>query len=117
MQKQLIWERREVSFVAPYQVVGERLFRDDREDGWYVSSWSDSAPIIGYWVAGGRFYQASINWVTGGIINLEINREIELGPERTRITLEAVDLWKNHAEDRISQHATIEESAFHLVAA
>jgi len=117
MQKRLIWEKREVSFVDRYQVVGERLFREDREDGWYVSSWSDSAPIVGCWVAGGRFYQASINWVTGSIINLEINREIELGPERIRITLEAIDRWKSHADDRALQHATIDESAFHLVAA
>ena len=74
-------------------------------------------PHIGYWVAGGRFYKASINWVTGGMINLEINREIELDPERTRITLEAIDQWKNHSKDRTLEYATMDESAFHLVAA
>jgi hypothetical protein len=116
MKRRMIWEAREVSFVRHYSVVGERLL-DDRKDGWYVSSWSDSVPIIGYWVAEGRFYQASINWVTGRTIDLEMSREIELDPERKRITLEAIDQWKNHSEDPAFAHATTEEATFHLAAA
>jgi hypothetical protein len=117
MKKRMSWERREVTSVRRYCIVGERLFLEDREDGWFVSSWSDSVPIIGYWVAGGRFYQASISWVAERMIDLEIIREIELDPERERITLEAIDQWKNHSEGRTFGHATMDESAFHLVAA
>jgi hypothetical protein len=97
--------------------VGERLFLDDLEDGWYVSSWSDSVHIINYWVAGGSFYQALIHWVTEREIDLEIGREIELDPERARITLEAIGQWETHSQDRTFAQATMDESAFHLVAA
>jgi len=93
MKKQMTWERRETSNLRHYCVVGERLL-DDRDDGWFVSSWSDSVPIIGYWVEGGRFYQADTDWVTGTTMDLEINREIALDPERERITLEAIDGWR-----------------------
>ena len=116
MKKQMTWERREITNLRHYWVVGERIL-DDREDGWFVSSWSDSVPIIDYWVEGGRFYQASIDWVTGTTIDLEINREIALDPERERITLEAIDDWKNHSEDRTRGHAIAEKPAYHLVAA
>jgi len=117
MKKRMTWEAREMTYDRHYCVVGERLSLNDREDGWYVSSWSDSAPIIGYWVAGGRFYQASINWLTARTIDLEISREIELDPERTQITLEAIGQWKNHSEDRTFAHSTMDRSAFHLAAA
>ena len=117
MKKRLTWKKREVTCVRDYRIVGEKLFLEDREDGWYISSWSDSVPILGYWVAEGRFYQASINWVTGRTIDLEISKEIRLDPERERITLEAIEQWKNHSDDHIVVHATSDESAFHLVAA
>ena len=116
MKKQMTWERREITNLRHYCVVGERLL-DGREDGWFVSSWSDSVPIIDYWVEDGRFYQAFPNWVTGTTIDLEINGEIALDSERERITLEAIDDWKNHSEDRTRGHATAEKPAYHLVAA
>jgi hypothetical protein len=55
--------------------------------------------------------------VTRTTIDLEILREIELDPERKRITLEAIDQWRNHSEDCVFGHATMDESAFHLAAA
>jgi hypothetical protein len=55
--------------------------------------------------------------VTERVIDLEIGREIELDPERARITLEAIDQWKKHSEDRTLAHAAMDESSFHLVAA
>ena len=116
MKKQMTWERRETSNLRHYCVVGERLL-DDRDDGWFVSSWSDSVPIIGYWVEGGRFYQADTDWVTGTTMDLEINREIALDPERERITLEAIDGWKNHSEECTRGHDTAEKPGYHLVAA
>ena len=116
MKKRMNWERREISNVRHYWVVGERLL-DDREDGWYVSSWSDSVHIIGYWVEDGRFYEALINWMTRTTVDLEINREIALDPERKRITLEAIGDWRNHSRDLIRAHATVEEPEYHLVAA
>jgi hypothetical protein len=117
MKKRMTWETREVTYIRPYCVVGERLFLDNREDGWFVSSWSDFFPVMGYWVAGGKFYQGLIHWVTEREIDLEIGREIELNPERARITLEAIDQWKKHSEDRTFAHGKMEESAFHLTAA
>jgi hypothetical protein len=117
MKMRMIWEEQEVANVRHYSVVGERCLLDDGEHGWYVSSWSNSVPIIGYWFADGKFYQALINWVTGTIIDLEIIREIELDPERKRITVEAIDQWKNHPDGRVFGHATMDESAFHLAAA
>lgn len=117
MKKRMNWDRREVRYVRPYWSVGERLVLEDGEDGWFVSSWSDSVPIVGYWTANGRFYEASMNWVTGSTIDLEIIREIELDPERERITMEAIDQWKNHSEYRSAEHATMDESEFHLAAA
>lgn len=112
MKKRLHWEIREISYVRHYSVVGERLFLNDREDGWYVSSWSDSLPIMGYWVSGGRFYQALIDWVTESEVDLETGREIELDPERARCTLEAIDQWKKRSEDRTFAHATTDESLY-----
>ncbi len=117
MKKRITWEKQEATNVRHYCVVGERCLLDGRENGWYVSSLSGSVPIIGYWVAERRFYQASINWLTRTTIDLEIIREIELDPERKRITLEAIDQWKNHSEDRVIGDATMDESAFHLAAA
>ena len=117
MKNRMTWETREVAHVRQYWVVGERLLLQDGEDGWYVSSWANSAPIIGYWVEEGKFYHASINWVTGKTVDLEITREIELDPERERVTMEAVDTWKNNPENRVFGHATMDESAFHLAAA
>ena len=117
MTKRMTWETREVTYVRRYWVVGERLLLQNREDGWYVSTWADSVPIIGYWVAGGKFYHASINWVTGGTIDLEIIREIELDPEREIVTIEAIQQWENTPESRIYGHATMDESEFHLAAA
>ena len=111
------WEEREVANVGHYSIVGERCLLDDRERGWYVSSWSNSAPIIGCWVTEGRFYQASFNWVTGTTIDLEIIREIELDPERKRITQEAMAQWKNHPYVRVLRHVTTSEPAFHRGAA
>jgi hypothetical protein len=108
----MTWERREVTYVRRYWVVGERLLQGHQQGGWYVSSWSDSAPMLSYWVAGERFYQASINWVTARTIDLETISEIELDPERARMTLEVVDQWNTHSEDRAIAQATI-----HLAAA
>jgi hypothetical protein len=116
MKTRLTWERREITNVHHYWVVGERLL-EDRRDGWYVSSWSDSVQIIGYWVEEGRFYDASIKWVTRSTVDLEIGREIALNPERELITLEAIYNWRNHSEDRKREHATVEEPEYHLVAA
>jgi hypothetical protein len=117
MKQRTIWETREITYDRQYCVVGERLLLDDREGGWYVSSWSNSVHINSYWVAGGRFYQALLHRVTERVIDLEIGREIELDPERARITLEAIDQWKKHSEDRTLAHAAMDESSFHLVAA
>ena len=117
MTKRMNWEAREVAYVRGYWVVGERLLLPDGDEGWYVSSWADSVPIIGYWVADGKFYHASIDWVTGGTIDLEFSREIELDPERVQVTMEAIDQWKIDPENRILRHATVDESAFHLAAA
>jgi len=117
MKKQMTWEAREMTYVRSYQVVGERLLPHDGEVGWYVSTWADSVPIIGYWAAEGKFYHASINWLTGRTVDLEITREIVLDPERERVTMEAIERWKKNPENRIDGHATMDQSAFHLAAA
>jgi hypothetical protein len=117
MKKRMSWNRQEVTYVGRYWVIGERLLLKDGEDGWYVSSWSDPVHITGYWVAQGKFYQASINWVTGRTADLEIIRQIELDPERERITRDAIDQWTKHPEDRTFEHATEDEPALHLAAA
>lgn len=117
MKMRMSWERQEKTYIRGYWVIGERLFLKDGEDGWYVSSWSESTHIIGYWIAEGIFYQASIEWVTESTVDLEIIGQIALDPERERVTWEAIDLWKKHSEDRTFAQAAGDESEVHGVAA
>jgi hypothetical protein len=100
MKQQCIQERNEARLVHGYWVGGLRLRMPDGGSGWHVVSWSDFAPIAGYWIADGKFYEGSTSWVDSSTFDVEIGTQvIQVEPERERILLDVIDEWDRQDAD------------------
>ena len=106
MVERTIRETNDATYIRGFWVGGQRFRRPNGKEGWYVSTFSGSDPLLDYWVVEGRFYKAFIRWVGARTFDIEILGEaIEVGSERKTIALEAIRRWENRDEDRGIEHA------------
>ena len=110
-----IRETNEATYVLGYWVGGQRFRLPTGKSGWYVVTWSDSVPIVGYWVVEGKFYRAIIRWIESKTFDVEILREAaDLNPKRKKITLDAISGWESENQLPVLKQIAPCDSQFQL---
>jgi hypothetical protein len=115
MLERCLRETNEATYIRGYWVGGQRFRLPNRESGWYIATWSDSVPIVCFWIADGKFYKARTHWIESTTFDIEVSREvIDIDPERKKITLDAIGEWQAQKEHTLLKRIAPVDSPYHL---